>query len=104
VIDVSNNRNKYNLFFALIVPYFSILFFHLDLVVVVPTSKVVVVLASPPSRRRFAGGGAPRQSPTTPLTVVGPDKTGQSNFCCFKQELPTLVRFVCQQALEHRLE
>jgi hypothetical protein len=37
-----------------------------------------MVHASPPSRCRLARGGAPCQSPTTPLTALGPDKTGQS--------------------------
>jgi hypothetical protein len=34
-----------------------------------------------------------------PLTAIGPDKTGQFDFCIFEQELSILVRFVWQHIL-----
>jgi hypothetical protein len=58
-----------------------------------------MVHASPPSRRHLAGGGAPRRSLTAPLTVVGPNKIGQSGFYCFRQGLMVPVRFMWQHIL-----
>jgi hypothetical protein len=55
-----------------------------------------MVHASPLSRHRLAGGGAPRQSPTVPLTTIGPDKIGPSYFCSFDMGLPVSVHFVWQ--------
>jgi hypothetical protein len=55
-------------------------FLQLDLLAGATTSKVVMVHASPPSRHHMVGGGAPYQSPMAPLTIVGPDKTGPSDF------------------------
>jgi hypothetical protein len=56
------------------------------------TNKVVVVPASFPSRRRLTREKAPHQSPTVPLTVVDPDKTGLSNFYNFCDNTVTNVQ------------
>jgi hypothetical protein len=98
---VSHQHNQSNLFFSYFSFSFSILFIflQLDLLFTTTTSKVVMVHASPPYGRHLVRRGAPHRSPAAPLTVVDPDKTGQSNFYSFEQGLPVPVRFVCQHIL-----
>jgi hypothetical protein len=58
-----------------------------------------MVHAYPPSRRRLARGGAPHRSPVLPLTVIGPNKTGQSGLYSFGQGLTVPIHFVWQHIL-----
>jgi hypothetical protein len=97
IVIIINTINRISTFHTFCLSFLvSFSFRQLALLAAALISKVVVVHASPPSRRRLAGGGAPRQNPVAPLTTVGPDKTGSSDFYSFEQGLPVSARFVWQ--------
>jgi hypothetical protein len=49
-----------------------------------------MVHASPLSRHRLAEGVAPHRSPVEPLTAIGPNKIGPSDFYSFEQGFRSL--------------
>jgi hypothetical protein len=57
-----------------------------------------MVTAYSSSRQHLIEGDAPHRTPTAPLTAIGPNKTGVSDFSCFEQGLPAPVRFMWQQS------